>query len=983
MDSRVAEGTFSCCVDRPTKAGVGRYFIFPHVLPILLVAASAALCWGTPQAEAVEDRTTDVAVSTYANYETVSVYGNFAGDDNANGLASFEYKKASSGTWLPGMPMDRIPNEARFAAFFFAEPNAAYDVHVTFNDPDGLLGSNPVQVSVTTRTDTIPVGSGRIYYVSPNGDDSDPGTSVEPFRTISKAASVVVPGDTVYVKAGTYRERVNLIGKSGTPANWITFQAFGDGPAILDGSDRNLVRTGQNRWSVYSGSVYQASLSYTPQSYLAIDGLRAYHYPTLSSLVTGIAGIPAGWFYDGNVDVLYLKTKDGSDPDLHAVQVARQRHGFELGNSHYMRIKGFTLQYYGEAGIRFNGGESDIVIEGNTIQNNNHGIRKGGAGGSNYTIQDNTISDTEVWTWPWNRVKKTEHEAAGIALFAMDRGAVIRGNTVQGYFDGVQLNYWPPGLGYNSDSDIYNNSFSDCGDDGTELEGSNQTNVRFWGNTMRRCFVAMSVIPVLRGPVYLFRNSAFQTIEEGFKIGSSNGGASAGVVRAYHNTIHAIDDVGNDDDGVQCINNLNYLNHTYRNNVFYVGRYVLTHEGCTSTGTTYDYDLMYTKDTARFVKWDSQALYRTLGEFQAATGQALHSIQAVPQFEDLNTGDLRLASTSPGVDAGVVLVGFNDADSLWPYAGGLPDLGAFEVGTPVPPILNQPPVLAPIGDRIVKVGSLLTFTVNAADADGDSLIYSIANLPAGATLTGLTFSWRPSTGQVGAYPVTFTVSDGEFSDSETITITVTDGPVVILSLTDDTDPFSPNRDGRKDTTTIRASFNHTVSWKLQIKKDSGSLVRTFTGSGTTLEQPWDGETDSGASLSNGTYTYVLTATDAAGSQASKSGTVKVDTVAPSLSGLSDSPDPFTPQSGQTTTISFTISELAYVTLGIYTKQGSLIRTLLANQPKTKGTYRVTWDGKDGTGAYVPTGTYYYKVWVEDPAGNRASSYPASRDVRVE
>ena len=36
-----------------------------------------------------------------------------------------------------------------------------------------------------------------------------------------------------------------------------------------------------------------------------------------------------------------------------------------------------------------------------------------------------------------------------------------------------------------------------------------------------------------------------------------------------------------------------------------------------------------------------------------------------------------------------------------------------------------------------------------------------------------TFSWTPTAGQAGSYDVTFTVSDGQLSDSETMTITVT------------------------------------------------------------------------------------------------------------------------------------------------------------------------------------------------------------------
>src|SRR5512140_3133527 len=47
-----------------------------------------------------------------------------------------------------------------------------------------------------------------VYYVDPTGDDSNAGTAAHPWRTIQKAADTLVAGETVYIKAGTYHERV-------------------------------------------------------------------------------------------------------------------------------------------------------------------------------------------------------------------------------------------------------------------------------------------------------------------------------------------------------------------------------------------------------------------------------------------------------------------------------------------------------------------------------------------------------------------------------------------------------------------------------------------------------------------------------------------------------------------------------------------------------------------------------------------------------
>ena len=89
---------------------------------------------------------------------------------------------------------------------------------------------------------------------------------------------------------------------------------------------------------------------------------------------------------------------------------------------------------------------------------------------------------------------------------------------------------------------------------------------------------------------------------------------------------------------------------------------------------------------------------------------------------------------------------------------------------------NHPPVLDPIGDKIVKVKNLLEFTISASDPDGDTLVYSSTKLPRGATfdLSTHTFSWIPNSRQSGIYNVRFEVTDGKGGiDYEDISITVT------------------------------------------------------------------------------------------------------------------------------------------------------------------------------------------------------------------
>ncbi|WP_135606233.1 disaggregatase related repeat-containing protein, partial [Methanococcoides sp. NM1] len=123
-----------------------------------------------------------------------------------------------------------------------------------------------------------------------------------------------------------------------------------------------------------------------------------------------------------------------------------------------------------------------------------------------------------------------------------------------------------------------------------------------------------------------------------------------------------------------------------------------------------------------------------------------------------------------------------DADGTlrWQYTGNWNVAHVFtfestgQVSQPEQPDVNSDPVMNFIGSKSVDEGSTLSFSVSASDADGDVLSYSVTGLPSGSSFDSSTgaFSWTPSEGQDGSYEVTFEVSDGQLTDSETIPITV-------------------------------------------------------------------------------------------------------------------------------------------------------------------------------------------------------------------
>jgi Ca2+-binding RTX toxin-like protein len=74
--------------------------------------------------------------------------------------------------------------------------------------------------------------SAALFFVSPAGSDANPGTEQLPWRTIAKANSTLGPGDTVFIMAGQYRERIEPA-RSGTAGNFITYAAYRDDTPVI------------------------------------------------------------------------------------------------------------------------------------------------------------------------------------------------------------------------------------------------------------------------------------------------------------------------------------------------------------------------------------------------------------------------------------------------------------------------------------------------------------------------------------------------------------------------------------------------------------------------------------------------------------------------------------------------------------------------------------------------------------------------------
>ena len=74
------------------------------------------------------------------------------------------------------------------------------------------------------------------YHVAKTGDNSNVGTRESSLLTISRAAELAAPGDTILVHEGVYRERVAPL-RGGEPGKRITYMAAAGERVILKVSE--------------------------------------------------------------------------------------------------------------------------------------------------------------------------------------------------------------------------------------------------------------------------------------------------------------------------------------------------------------------------------------------------------------------------------------------------------------------------------------------------------------------------------------------------------------------------------------------------------------------------------------------------------------------------------------------------------------------------------------------------------------------------
>jgi len=639
---------------------------------IAAVVLAAAPC-------AAQHALTLVDVEDFGNFHAAGVVVEVSGDDDRDGSAGLELKSPGGSAFLPAHHAARIDDTHFVGSFFELNPDTVYTVRLTLADPDGITGVSQIEFLVNTRSDTFPEPSLRTLYVSPTGNNSNPGTDpLAPLETIQHAADLAQPGDLISIGPGIYRESVT-VPTSGTAAQPIVFRGAAAG-AVLDGADEAIASS--VTWTSQGSGIWSRALGFST-GHVVTDQGRLFRYDDLADLGSLGAGPPGGFYFDGTV--LFVKNADGSSPAARQMNVARLEDGFYLDGRANIRIENLEIRHYGSGDygkgvyLRYS---SDCVVRTSRI----HEIGSAGVwikGGERNTVENNEFWDTSIFGWPWPYTKASSAENNAVVLTdAPGRGNVIRRNTIRGFFNGMgPCGSSPPPAGFTTETDVYENSFTEHTDDAIEPEGY-CSNVRIWGNHIEDVHMAFAIAPAAPGPTWILRNVAFnfgntRTSQiDGYTASALkiNSGYSTpiGPVFLYHNTFLT---EAPDTDALALLNPGESTYLVARNNVFAGTQYALYKVN--PVLLDFDWDALHTTDSVRFVKWEGTN-HADLAALRNAEGQEMNGLQAPPLFADPAGGDFTPQAGSALIDRGLVLPGINDS-----FEGSAPDIGAIEYGSPL------------------------------------------------------------------------------------------------------------------------------------------------------------------------------------------------------------------------------------------------------------------------------------------------------------
>ena len=144
------------------------------------------------------------------------------------------------------------------------------------------------------------------YFVSPSGSDSNPGTLQLPLATVNRGMELAQPGDSVLLRAGTYRETVTSV-RSGTASQPITVANYNNEVVTISASE---VVAGPWSETAPGSGIYSAS---SPTSLAATFWTSPSASASGTRIVEQAGSLVATVVNDANFQTITTRSVNASD----------------------------------------------------------------------------------------------------------------------------------------------------------------------------------------------------------------------------------------------------------------------------------------------------------------------------------------------------------------------------------------------------------------------------------------------------------------------------------------------------------------------------------------------------------------------------------------------------------------------------------------------------------------------------------------------
>ena len=114
------------------------------------------------------------------------------------------------------------------------------------------MSHEPLRVAPPPSTRAMEKGPG-FFVDAAKGDDAAAGTRQAPWKTVGRALKQLTPGDTLYLRGGTYYENV-YCAIAGTQEKPVTIRSYPGEQAVIDGGWREFFETPAQAWEPVPGA---------------------------------------------------------------------------------------------------------------------------------------------------------------------------------------------------------------------------------------------------------------------------------------------------------------------------------------------------------------------------------------------------------------------------------------------------------------------------------------------------------------------------------------------------------------------------------------------------------------------------------------------------------------------------------------------------------------------------------------------------------